>query len=226
MDELPTHTWLAGLQLIGAPVNVPAALDVVVDAALQLRLTYLKLCNGDLSPASAPALARVLGGTALRTLSLCGHHTALVDLLDGPAALLLGNALRANTTLTEATFTCVNIFRNAATAAALLGSLTAHPSLRKLDISDNNADGLAAPVVAAAGAALAALVAANAPALHELHMQYCRLGDAGLGPLVDALPQNTHLRSLECRMNHLSEAFKRDRLLPAVRANAWLQAKH
>jgi hypothetical protein len=41
---------------------------------------------------------------------------------------------------------------------------------------------------------------------------------------VDALPANTHLRVLVYGDNALSEAFTRERLLPAVRANAWLEA--
>jgi hypothetical protein len=223
-EELPSHTWLTGLALFNAaPLNVLAALNAVVDATLHLRLTYLELFHCHLSPRSVPALARLLGGNALRTLVLEGEEpTAL--LLDEPAALLLGNALRANTTLTSATFRFVDFFGNAAAAAALLGALTAHPSLRKLDVSCNVAYGLAAPVVAVVRTALAALVAANAPALHELDMQYCGLGDAELvGPLVDALPHNTHLRLLDCRWSIVSEAFKRDRLLPAVRANSWLE---
>jgi hypothetical protein len=67
-------------------------------------------------------------------------------------------------------------------------------------------------------------VAANAPALRELNLDSCHLSDVGLGPLADALPANTHLRVLNCRGNLLSEAFMRDRLLPAVRANPWLEA--
>jgi hypothetical protein len=78
-------------------------------------------------------------------------------------------------------------------------------------------------VAAGACAALAALVAADTPALHTL--RECRLGDAGLGPLVDALAHNTHLRVLQYGRNELSEAFMRDRLLPAVHAHPWLQAE-
>jgi hypothetical protein len=74
-----------------------------------------------------------------------------------------------------------------------------------------------------AGAALCALVAANAPALHELDVSFCLLGDAGLRPLFDALPANTHLRTLDCRANKLSNVFVRDSLLPAVRANSSLR---
>jgi hypothetical protein len=217
--ELPSHTWLTGLRLYGAPLHLPGALDTVVDAALQLRLTCVEFYECRLGPASVPALARVLGGNVLRTLGVRDFQTEL----DEPAALLLGNALRANTALTSASFTFINLFNDPASAAALLGALTAHPSLRKLDVSYNSADGFAAPVIAAAGAALAALVAANAPALHELNILGCGLGDAGMGPLVDALPHNTHLQTLHCRETGMSEAFCRDRLLPAVSANAWLQ---
>jgi hypothetical protein len=76
---------------------------------------------------------------------------------------------------------------------------------------------------AACAAALGALVAANAPALEEINLTYCYLGDAGLGPLVDALPHNTHLRTLNCQYNGISAAFARRRLLPAVRANTSLR---
>ncbi len=144
--------------------------------------------------------------------------------MDGPGALLLGNALRANTTLTSVTFKFIQFFNEPASAAALLGALTGHASLRILDVSYNRLLNPAAPAVTAARAALATLVAANAPTLHELHLRACELGDVGMGPLVEALPLNTHLRRLDCRFSFLSEAFKRDRLLPVVRANAWLQA--
>jgi hypothetical protein len=221
-EDAAAHEWLAGLTLFRAPLNVPAALDAVVDVALQRQLTYFDLNRCGLTPASAPSLARLLGGSALRTLVVGGDHAAL---LDEPAAQLICAALRANTTLTSAAFNSINLFHESASAAALLGALTAHPSLRTVDFCFNSVDGLTAPVVAAAGAALAALVAANAPALHELHVFGCGLGDAGLGPLVDVLPHNTHLRLLECRWSDVSEAFMRDQLLPAVRTNAWLEAK-
>jgi hypothetical protein len=51
----------------------------------------------------------------------------------------------------------------------------------------------------------------------------CNLGDEGLGPLFDALPAHTRLRKLFCDRNGMSEAFVRDRLLPAVRANRSLR---
>ncbi len=55
-------------------------------------------------------------------------------------------------------------------------------------------------------------------------MSFCHLGDPALGPLVDALPRNTHLCSLDIARNGgISEAFAAQRLLPAVRANASLR---
>jgi hypothetical protein len=223
-EDARTHAWLTGLQVGGAPLYEPAVLDAVVDLALQHRLTYLRLNSCSLSPASAPALARLVGGDALSTLIL--DYEPVLQLLDEPAAVLLGNALRANTTLTSVTFKSVHLFSDAAVAAALLGALTAHPSVQKLDISHNDdAYGHAPAAPAAAGAALGTLVAANAPALRELNLSYCPFTDAALAPLVDALPANTHLRVLDCRNNPLlSDAFMRERLLPAVRANPWLEA--
>jgi hypothetical protein len=74
----------------------------------------------------------------------------------------------------------------------------------------------------AAGAALGALVAANAPALLLLSLRDCGLEEAALGLLVDALPRNTHLRILRLGDVTASAAFLRNRLLPAVRANTSL----
>ncbi len=71
-----------------------------------------------------------------------------------------------------------------------------HPSLRSLTLCENE-DEAAPPPAATAGAALGALVAADSAALQTFVLQSPRgLNDAVLGPLVDALAQNTHLLSL------------------------------
>ena len=49
------------------------------------------------------------------------------------------------------------------------------------------------------------------------------LGDAGMGPLCDALPRNTHLLWLALRLNGTSPYFDAQHLLPAVRANTSLR---
>jgi hypothetical protein len=78
-------------------------------------------------------------------------------------------------------------------------------------------------VKADAGAALGALLLADAPALRELYICLCSLGNAGLAPVLGALRHNTHLTSLNCSANGLGPALARTALLPAVRANASLR---
>ncbi len=75
---------------------------------------------------------------------------------------------------------------------------------------------------AAAGAAIGALIA-HSQSLEKLHIHNCDLGDAGMGPIVDALPHARCLHTLNCPNNAMSEAFARERLLPAVRACASLR---
>jgi hypothetical protein len=135
---------------------------------------------------------------------------------------VIADALRTNTTLTELNLEHLGMWRDPAVGTAVLGALTGHRNLRVLSLHNNH---VPAAHRAAAGAALGALVAANAPALHELDAAYSWLADEGLGPLMDALPRNTHLRKLLLSEEAygMSEAFARDRLLPAVRANASLR---
>jgi hypothetical protein len=222
--ELTSHAHLQGLHLIRAALNTVVALDAVVDAAMTRRLTSVTLLSCNLSPESMPALARLVGGGALAELDIFGR----AQLVDVPAALALGNALRASGTLTAVSLRSVELWRDPGAATALLGALTGHASLRSLNISHN---GVGRAGQDEAGAALGALVAANAPALTALDVSFSDLRDAGLRPLFDALPANTHLRKLNCGDNALSDAFARDALLPAVRANSslrelktWLQS--
>jgi hypothetical protein len=213
--DVATHASLTGMTLEHVPLNTPVALDAVVDAALARRMHTVALCECGLSPASAPALARLLSSDALTKLKCWWMH-----LLDAPAARVLAAALRANSTLTSLTLAFAGVFDDAAAGAELLGALTGHASLRMLSLRANSveeADG------AAVGAALGVLVAADAPALTALDVTACRLGDDGLRPLFGALPQNTHLRALHVSFNNVSQACARDVLLPAVRANASLR---
>jgi hypothetical protein len=220
--DVAAHAWLQQLSL-NVPLPTHAALDAVVDAALMRRLTALQFADCRLTPASAPALARLLGGGAIAQLHLWGHGDAAdaASLLDAPAATLLAGALRANSTLTSLQLSHVNLWRDAEASATLLGALTAHPSLRTLslcyeDVQEANR--------VAAGAALRVLLAANAPALTELHVIFCNLRDAGMAPLFEALPANTHLRTLKCAANNITDAFAATVLLPAVRANGSLRS--
>jgi hypothetical protein len=77
----------------------------------------------------------------------------------------------------------------------------------------------AAEAAVVVGAALGALVAADAPALQELHLTFMNLDDGGLFPLCQALPRNTHLRKLNVSHTRFTTEFAALRLLPAVQAN-------
>jgi hypothetical protein len=235
---LAAHASLRSVSLTGASLATPAdalPLDAIVDAALSLRLPRLALRDCALAPCGAPALARLLAGGALTELCIMSSTDDDLQngfvahaLLDAPAAAVLGAALRANGSLTSLSLNAVGLFRAAgggdgAAAAALLSALLAHSSLRALDLSWNRArpDDVGNASVARA---LGALVAEDARALQALRLRGCRLGDAVLGPLVDALARNTHLRVLELSGNGLSGEFMSSRLLAAVRANASLRA--
>jgi hypothetical protein len=213
--DVAAHASVNRLELQFAPLNTPAALDAVVDAALARRMHTVALHACGLSRASAPALARLLGGGALTSLSCAGMR-----LLDAPAAAVLAAALRANSTLTSLALNSARVFDDPAAAAELLGALHGHVSLRVLSLWSNLVE---VADRAAVGAALGSLVAANAPALTQLDVAWCWLGDDGLRALFAALPRNTHLRTLHCSHNGISAAFARTVLLPAVRANVSLR---
>jgi hypothetical protein len=216
--DMRQHASLEGVELEDVPLDTPAVLDAFVNAWLVRGLSMLGLVRCCLSPASAPALARLLGGGALKTLNIVDGGA---QLLDAPAAALLAGALRANTTLRFLQLSGVDLWRVVHAGACVIGALTAHPSLQCLSF-ENNLPATAADA-AAAGASLGALVAANAPALQQLVLQFSSLGDDGLAPVLDALRANTHLRSLSCWDNDMSNEFARDAFLPAIRANGSLR---
>jgi hypothetical protein len=219
--DLPAHTWLKEVHVHGAPLRTLAALDAVADA-LALRLPSLTLADCHMTPASVPALARIINGGALTELCV---WNGMQELLDQPAATLIADALRANSALTSLKLLACSFWEDAAGAVLILGALTAHRSLRTLDL-DMNATQAGEQHAPALGAALGALVAANSPALHDLRLSSIAVDEAGLlalGVLLDALPLNTHLRTLNLYHDGWTNEFARDRLLPAVRANTSLQ---
>ena len=194
--DISKHPSLRSLELTCGqhfPLT-PAKLDSVVTAALTHHLTMLNLHDCTLRPEVVPALCRLLSSTALTCLCIV-QLERWVQLLDAHAAVLLADALRANRTLTELTLD--GVLADSRDMAVVVLALVAHASLRKLECisyfmelpeAEDEYDG------ALTGAALGALVAADAPALEELSVASMLLGDAG--PLCAALPRNTHLREL------------------------------
>jgi hypothetical protein len=217
---LATHASLTACSLY----NMPHGVDALSSMVQSPHLPHLRACrvwDGDVSAATLPALLR-LASAPLTELAF-----DLDDALTNADAAALAAALHANTTLTSLQLDCT--WGEPAVVAALLGALTGHGSLRKLGLNYGYIEGDDAGVAqqALAGAALGALLAADAPALEELEMDGSDVYDASLRPLFGALPANSHLRTLILNGsgNHasaVSAAFARDVLLPAVRANGSL----
>ena len=208
---------LLHLRVQMADTAQPAVMNALVDAAVARRLRGLTLvyCT---PPAPAP-LARLLAGGSLAALEIGptpgGPATPLFDVA---GAALVADTLRKNTTLTKLVLYNARLFVDVDVAGTLLSALVGHPSLRELRITYE-------PLMmdrSAFGAALAALIAADAPALQTFDCRCCSLEDAGLAPIVEALALNHHLRELDVSRNVMSEEFAREQLLPAVRANTTL----
>jgi hypothetical protein len=203
-----------------ADVAQPAAMGALADAAIARRLRELTL-RSCTAPAAAP-LARLLAEGSLAELDigpLAGVEFG-TPLFDVAGAALVAHALRVNATLTKLKLRGAHMFARIPAAQSLLGALVGHRSLRELCITTENSMLLGLSVF---GAALAALIASDTPALQVLVCLGNRLGDAGLAPIVDALPLNHHLRKLDVAYNRMSEAFARERLLPALRTNTTLR---
>ena len=108
------------------------------------------------------------------------------------AAVLLGDALRANDTVQVLSLSWP-IWEHPAVVVTVMRSLASHRSIRRLQIVSFGGGSVPIEHRAAVGAAIAALVAANARALNLLHIFGAGLGLEGLRCVLDALPANTHL---------------------------------
>ncbi len=197
----------------------PAFMGTLVDAALSRRLRELKLALSCTPPAAAP-LARLLAGGSLQVLEISELDGYDTPLFDEAGAALVADALRVNTTLTALNLCDARLCVDVRVAELLFGALVGHPSLRVLRVTAEDTD---EDDCSALGAALAALIAADAPALRVLDCRHDSLGDTGLAPIVEALALNRQLHELDLSLNDMSEEFSRERLLPAVRANTTLR---
>jgi hypothetical protein len=219
LADAAVHESLTGLRLKHAPLQQAGALDEVVDTVVARQLACFALSNCDLvAPAAwatwAPALARVINDGVLTTLAV--EQGAFR--LDYPAATLVADALRGNTTLTSFSLSELSCSLNPQhIPRKLVRALVAHRSLRSLSLNLSYQRCGASWRVA-----LGALVRANS-VLEELLLLDTTLGDWGLGPLLDALPANTRLRTLGICSLFMSAAFARQRLLPAIQTNTSLR---
>ena len=211
---------LLRLYISTADLAQPALMGALVDAVLARRLRELALQS--CTPPAAASLARLLaeGSLAVLRISFARPETG-TPLFDAAGAALVADALRMNTTLLTLELSCTGLCVDMRAACALLGGLVGHSSLRVIRIAQETID--TDEDRSSFGAALAVLVAANAPSLHALDCSTNLIGDAGMAPIVEALALNHHLRELDVEYNHMSEEFACDELLPAVRANKTLR---
>ena len=211
---------LSRVCVFGADTEHPALMGALADAALARPLRELTL-HLSLPPAAAP-LARLLAEGSLTFLEFGDPGSgSLTPLFDAAGAALVASALRVNTTLTVLKLFDSHLCRDMRAAGLLFGALIGHPSLRELRIGDELSSSTANRI--AFGAALAALIAADAPALHVLDCSNNLLRADGMAPVVGALALNRHLREFDMRDNFTFDDFARQRLLPAVRTNTSLR---
>ena len=213
---MAAHTSLLKLCLVDVSLDTPAVLDAVTAAVISSGLKIMSLNRCDLSPASVPALARLLRSASLTSLSISNGDEPLFD---AAAAVQLADVIAAHHTLQRLSLMALQFWHNQSDAATVMRGVTGHPSLHSFSVSQNSAP----DDPAAAAAALGALVAANAPALNELHFRDSALGEAGMLPVLEALRHSTHLRLLTCYNTGMSADCARYALLPAVRANTSLR---
>ena len=130
----------------------------------------------------------------------------------------LVDALRSSRTLTTLAMINLELWNEPSAVAALLSALVGHPTLCTLNLSYND------PKThrAAAGAAIAELLAADTLTLTALDVSGWFLGSMGLAPICTALQRNTHLRELTLIANNVSEDFARVCLYPLVKTKTML----
>ena len=203
---LAAHESLDGLGVNGC---APLGLNALLGAAVTRKVSWLSLEECGLDDESVRALVRLLQLGSLTKLEVDSDFPDAED----ASVLELCAALRACRTLTHLTLR-LNPDDGATrrVVTELLDAAAGLPALSELNLKGSGN-------CAATSGSLAALLRANLPSLHALRVEHCRLGDESLAPLLDGLAANTHLRELDCWAgNDLSEAFMRDRLVPALAA--------
>lgn len=217
MSAVAAHTSLRTLK-VNSFFTAAAEINAVVDAAVSLGLCELTIETRAFVLPTAAALPRLLQSEALTALTI---KNGFLDSEDYPqvrmslaSAVALAAALRTNSTLTALSIERLRLWETDA-ADSLLVALTSHPSLRSISFDNNEVPAATAVKI---GAALGVLIAADAPALESLQLYNCQLGDAGMAPVVAALPRNTHLRVLDIDRSSMSVPFARAHLLPALQA--------
>ena len=207
-----SHIW--GLEVnIGHMVDDPAVLDAFMDAARRGRIPSCCLEISRFRPGNDRALARLLQSDTLTSL-----HVGLDwDEEDGEAGIeLLAAALHGAVYLEHFSLNA-HLWDYDNYGVMMTAIDRALPALKVLRLSFNSATYLDKGAI---GRALGALLVSDRPCLHTLEVEYCDLNDEGVVYLLAGLAANTHLGTLRCMGNNLSEAFEREMLTPVLEALA------
>jgi hypothetical protein len=152
--RLSSHPSLARLHLWGVDLRSELALDAFIDLAVS-RLQRLDMVCCRLSPASLPALTRMLGSGSLTELCIYNDDAPLIV---GAAVPAFCAALRASR-LVALTLAGRDLWGSLEDGLALLAACTGHPTLRALNLRYNMQYDPGRDVIEAA---LDALAASNA----------------------------------------------------------------
>ncbi len=217
--DLASHVALQRLSLSRITLSSQGAVTALADAAVSLRLNSLQLWECKLQPVALRSLARLLTQGALEELTV---SSSCFPLIGGPDLRAFCVALHASK-LRSLHLYGSGLCDRPQAAAAVVEALSAHATLSicSLVMCLSCAPDEQRPV----GAALGAMLAADAPALTALNVSYNFLEqDDGLVPLFAGLALNTHLRTLQCGHNRaMDERFARQHILPAVQTNRSLR---
>jgi len=147
-----THPSLNYFILFGAQLDSQPALDAVASVATS-QLQMLGLFDCHLSPASLPALTRMLESCSLKALTIYNEN---MPLFLGASVPAFCTALRASRLVTLKLFS-MRLWESLADGLAVIAACTGHPTLRELSFEHNDLEN--APGRAAIEAALDALQA-------------------------------------------------------------------
>ena len=209
---------LRSMSLHWVELSAAGALDALVDASLTCAVVSLSFMLCSLPHEStAPALVRLLSDVERGPTDVSVFDLTAVEWRE-PDVAQLAVALHTNTRLTRLFLYSLGILRRAAVFDALLRALVGHASLQELRLNDKvvPADRVAAD------RAIAALLAADSPALTSLDISCCDMGPEALVAIAAALSANTHLQKLNARGNG-ANLVAAEALTAAVRANTSLR---
>jgi len=130
--RLSSHPSLTRLRLWTADLDTKLALDAVVDLTIS-QLQRLAMFSCRLSPASLPALTRMLGSGSLTELYI---NSIYAPLLVGAAVPAFCAALQASR-LVELTLEGMCLWQSLEDGLAVIAACTGHPTLRALNLRYN-----------------------------------------------------------------------------------------